>query len=84
MLSFRGATDPTSGAVSTLEEAMIKLGRVELSREAPKLSLEYVLDEYPPLERPVILFSGLAGAEVIACMEAWIESTGKSKFNAIF
>jgi len=75
VLSFSGSSDP-SGSVSTLEEAMIKLGRVELSRETPNLSLEYTLDDYPPLERPVIVFSGLDGGETIGLLEAWQEFTG--------
>ncbi|KAL4516295.1 hypothetical protein Ndes2526A_g03729 [Nannochloris sp. 'desiccata'] len=78
VLSFKGVSSdpPSSGSVSTLEEAMIKLGRVELSRETPNLSLEYTLNEYPPLERPVILFSGLDGSDTIGLLEAWQEFTG--------
>jgi hypothetical protein len=79
VLSFKGVSDSTtSGAVSTLEEAMIKLGRVELSRETPNLSLEYRLDDYPACSQPVVLFSGLDGAETIGVLEAWQEFTGNA------
>ena len=81
VLSFTGVSHlaASSGAVSTLEDAMIKLGRVELSRETPNLSLEYVLDDGDPaaLERPAVVFSGLNGAETIGLLEAWQEFTGE-------
>ena len=84
VLSFNGVSNPHSRAVSTLEEAMIRLGRVELSRETPNLSFEYVLDEYPPLKRPVVFFSGLDGADTVALLEAWQEFTGKSVITSVF
>ena len=61
--------------IGTVESA---LAQIEQSNPSNILqeSILYASEGYPPLEVPVVLFSGLQGAEVVGLLEAWQEFTG--------
>ena len=78
MLTFNGVSDPShSGTVSTLGDALEKLEQSIMSKSSSNLSLEYFLDDYLALTSPIVIFSGLEGAETIALLEAWQDFTGR-------
>lgn len=78
VLSFNGISDPShSRAVSTLGDALEKLEQSILSEDSSNLSLEYFLDDHAALTSPIVIFSGLEGAETIALLEAWQDFTGR-------